>query len=74
MDIIKEETYCHCRHSNQVDYLLLSRDEFSILSDHLRLTYIYNPLLQTLLSRAMLYTICIAGLSRCTCCLTAWSA
>jgi hypothetical protein len=26
-----------------VDYLLLSHDEFSILSDHLNLTYIYNP-------------------------------
>jgi RNase H-like domain found in reverse transcriptase len=28
----------------QVNYLLLSHDEFSILSDHLNLTYIYNPL------------------------------
>jgi hypothetical protein len=28
----------------QVDYLLLSHDEFSILSDHLNLAYIYNPL------------------------------
>jgi hypothetical protein len=28
----------------KVDYLLLSHDEFSILSDHLNLTYIYNPL------------------------------
>jgi hypothetical protein len=28
----------------KVDYLLLSNDEFSILSDHLTLTYIYNPL------------------------------
>jgi hypothetical protein len=27
-----------------MDYLLLSRDEFSILSDHLNLTYIFNPL------------------------------
>jgi hypothetical protein len=27
----------------KVDYLLLSHDEFSILSDHLNLTYIYNP-------------------------------
>jgi hypothetical protein len=27
-----------------VEYLLLSHDEFSILSDHLNLTYIYNPL------------------------------
>jgi hypothetical protein len=26
------------------DYLLLTHDEFSILSDHLNLTYIYNPL------------------------------
>jgi hypothetical protein len=26
----------------KVDYLLLSHDEFSILSDHLNLTYIYN--------------------------------
>jgi RNase H-like domain found in reverse transcriptase len=29
---------------SKVDYLLLSHDEFSILSDHLNLTYIYNPL------------------------------
>jgi hypothetical protein len=28
----------------KVDYLLLSHDEFSILSDHLNLTYIYDPL------------------------------
>jgi RNase H-like domain found in reverse transcriptase len=28
----------------KVDYLLLSHDEFSILSDHLNLTCIYNPL------------------------------
>jgi RNase H-like domain found in reverse transcriptase len=28
----------------KVDYLLLSHDEFSILSDHLNLTHIYNPL------------------------------
>jgi hypothetical protein len=28
----------------KVDYLLLSHDEFSILSDYLNLTYIYNPL------------------------------
>jgi RNase H-like domain found in reverse transcriptase len=28
----------------KVDYLLLSHDEFSIMSDHLNLTYIYNPL------------------------------
>jgi hypothetical protein len=28
----------------KVDYLLQSHDEFSILSDHLNLTYIYNPL------------------------------
>jgi hypothetical protein len=27
----------------KVDYLLLSHEEFSILSDHLNLTYIYNP-------------------------------
>jgi hypothetical protein len=27
-----------------MDYLLLSHDEFSILSDHLNLAYIYNPL------------------------------
>jgi hypothetical protein len=29
---------------NKVDYILLSHDEFSILSDHLNLTYIYNLL------------------------------
>jgi RNase H-like domain found in reverse transcriptase len=28
----------------KVNYLLLSHDEFSILSDHLNLKYIYNPL------------------------------
>jgi RNase H-like domain found in reverse transcriptase len=28
----------------KVDYLLLSHDEFSTLSDHLNPTYIYNPL------------------------------
>jgi RNase H-like domain found in reverse transcriptase len=28
----------------KVDYLLLSHDEFSLLSDHRNLTYIYNPL------------------------------
>jgi RNase H-like domain found in reverse transcriptase len=28
----------------RVDYLLLSHDEFPILSDHLSLTYIHNPL------------------------------
>jgi RNase H-like domain found in reverse transcriptase len=28
----------------KVNYLLLSHDEFSILSGHLNLTYIYNPL------------------------------
>jgi RNase H-like domain found in reverse transcriptase len=28
----------------KVDYLLLSHDEFSIMSDHLNLTYIYNSL------------------------------
>jgi hypothetical protein len=28
----------------KVDYLLLSHDEFSILSDHLNVTHIYNPL------------------------------
>jgi RNase H-like domain found in reverse transcriptase len=30
--------------ATKVDYLLLSHDEFSILSDHLNLKYIYNPL------------------------------
>jgi RNase H-like domain found in reverse transcriptase len=28
----------------KMHYLLLSHDEFSIISDHLNLTYIYNPL------------------------------
>jgi RNase H-like domain found in reverse transcriptase len=28
----------------KVDYLLLSHDEFSIMSNHLNLTYIYSPL------------------------------
>jgi hypothetical protein len=39
----KEVRCRHCRHS-KVDYMLLSHYEFSILSDHLNLTYIYNPL------------------------------
>jgi hypothetical protein len=30
--------------ATRVDYLLLGHDEFSILSDHLNLTYVYNPL------------------------------
>jgi RNase H-like domain found in reverse transcriptase len=32
----------------KVKYLLLSRDEFLILSDHLNLTYFYNPLSENL--------------------------
>jgi RNase H-like domain found in reverse transcriptase len=55
----------------KVNYLLLSHDEFSILSDHLKLTYISIHSLETLLSRAMLYTSCNAGHSRCPCSLTA---
>jgi RNase H-like domain found in reverse transcriptase len=57
----------------KVDYLLLSHDELSILSDHLNLTYIYNPLSADLTLRVMLYTCCNTGNSRCQCFLTAWS-
>jgi RNase H-like domain found in reverse transcriptase len=56
----------------KVDYLLLSHDEFSILSDYLSLTYIYNPLSAD--PTLMLYTSCNAGHSICQCSLTAWSA
>jgi hypothetical protein len=34
----------HRRHSNQGELPSLCHDEFSILSNHLNLTYIYNPL------------------------------
>jgi RNase H-like domain found in reverse transcriptase len=52
----------------KVEYLLLSHDEFSILSDHLLTSHIFTILSrQTLLSRAMLYTSCSAGHSRHPC-------
>jgi RNase H-like domain found in reverse transcriptase len=57
----------------KVDYLFLSHDEFSILSDHLNLTYIYILSLLTLILRVMLYISRNAGHSRCPCSLTAWS-
>jgi RNase H-like domain found in reverse transcriptase len=60
----------------KVDYLLLSHDELSTLSDHLNLTYIYNPLsADPTLARHVttLYTSCNAGHSRCPCSRTAWS-
>jgi hypothetical protein len=40
----------------KVDYLLLSHDEVSILSDHLNLTYIYNPFSADPYSRASCFT------------------
>jgi hypothetical protein len=52
-DIVDTET--------KVNYLLLSHDEFSILSDHRSLTYIYNPLSADLRSRVMFHTSCNAG-------------
>jgi hypothetical protein len=56
----------------KVNYLLLSHDEFWILSDHLNLTYIYNPLFADPTLARQLYTSCNAGHSRCPCYLT-WS-
>jgi RNase H-like domain found in reverse transcriptase len=56
-----------------VNYLLLSHDEFSILSDHFNLTYIHNPLAVDLTLVRLLYTSCNAGHSRCPCSRTAWS-
>jgi hypothetical protein len=44
MDSFRDVRFSSRRHSNKVEYLLLSHDKFSILSDHLNLTYIYNPL------------------------------
>jgi RNase H-like domain found in reverse transcriptase len=40
----KKEWFAIVATVTKVDYLLLSHDEFLILSDHLNLTYIYNPL------------------------------
>jgi hypothetical protein len=40
----KKEGFAIVDTVTKVDYLLLSHDEFSILSDHLNLSYIYNPL------------------------------
>jgi RNase H-like domain found in reverse transcriptase len=58
----------------KVDYLLLSPVEFSILSDDLNLTYIYNPpSADPSLARVMLCTSCNSGHSRCQRSLTAWS-
>jgi RNase H-like domain found in reverse transcriptase len=42
--IPKKEGFAIVDTVTKMDYLLLSRYEFSILSDHLNLTYIYNPL------------------------------
>jgi RNase H-like domain found in reverse transcriptase len=44
MDSTREESFAIVDTVTKVDYLLLSHDEFSILSDHLNLTYVYNPL------------------------------
>jgi hypothetical protein len=44
MDSTREGMFRHCRHSDQDGLPFLSHDEFSILSEHLNLTYIYNPL------------------------------
>jgi RNase H-like domain found in reverse transcriptase len=40
----EKEGFAFVNTVTKVDYLLLSHDEFSILSDHLKLTHIYNPL------------------------------
>jgi hypothetical protein len=46
MDSTREGRFRHCRHSNHgVLPFAFSHNEFSILSDHLNLKYIYNPLL-----------------------------
>jgi hypothetical protein len=43
MDSTREEGFAIFDTVIKMDYLWLSHDEFSILSDHLNLTYIYNP-------------------------------
>jgi RNase H-like domain found in reverse transcriptase len=58
---------------NKVDHLLLSHEEFSILSDHLNLTYIFNPLSADPTIARHVVTSCNAGHSRCRCSFTAWS-
>jgi RNase H-like domain found in reverse transcriptase len=40
----EKEGFANVDTVTKLDYLLLGRDEFSILSDHLNITYIYNPL------------------------------
>jgi hypothetical protein len=42
--VLEKEGFTIVDTVTKVDYLLLSHDEFSILADHLNLTYIYNPL------------------------------
>jgi RNase H-like domain found in reverse transcriptase len=44
MDRTREGRFAIVDTVTKVEYLLLSHDEFSILSDHLNLTYIHNPL------------------------------
>jgi hypothetical protein len=44
MDSTREGRFRFDDTVTKVDYLLLSHDEFLILSDHLNLTNIYNPL------------------------------
>jgi hypothetical protein len=44
MELPEKEGFAIVDTVNEVDYVTLSHDEFSILSDHLNLTYIYIPL------------------------------
>jgi RNase H-like domain found in reverse transcriptase len=44
MEVPEKEGFAIVDTVTKVDYLFLSHDKFSILSDHLYLTYIYNPL------------------------------
>jgi RNase H-like domain found in reverse transcriptase len=59
--VSEKESFDTVDATTRVDDLLLSHDEFPILSGHLNLTYIKILSLQTLLSRTMLYTSYSAG-------------
>jgi RNase H-like domain found in reverse transcriptase len=44
LTLLKRESFAIVDTVTKVDYMLLGHDGFSILSDHLNLTYIYNLL------------------------------
>jgi hypothetical protein len=56
----------------RVDYFLLSHDQFSILSSHLNLTYIYSPLSAGPSLARRFVKVATLGL-KIACYLTAWS-